>query len=308
MLDTDTFITTLYVMVDDFCKRAFPSERGPGRKASLTRSEVITLALFSQWRCFGSERDFYRWALRHLRAAFPKLPDRAQFNRLARQHQAATVAFFLHLVPRLEAPSCAYEVLDTTAVPVRERQRRGEGWLEKVADIGWSRRYGWFEGFTLLVASNPTGVITGYGVGQASTKEQPLTEVFLAARHTPHPRLPFVGAPARVPYVTDKGFEGQEAHRRWKERYQAVVISPPKKQNRVQWPQAVQRWWAGLRQMIETVNDKLQHAFRLGADRPHALDGILARIAAKVALHDFCIWCNRQLGRPDLAFVDLVAW
>ena len=47
---------------------------------------------------------------------------------------------------------------------------------------------------------------------------------------------------------------------------------------------------------------------RLDRERPHALDGLLARLAAKVALHTFCLWLNRHLGRPLLAFADLIAW
>ena len=39
-----------------------------------------------------------------------------------------------------------------------------------------------------------------------------------------------------------------------------------------------------------------------------SLDGLLARIAAKMALHNFCLWLNAQLGRPHLAFADLVDW
>jgi len=27
-----------------------------------------------------------------------------------------------------------------------------------------------------------------------------------------------------------------------------------------------------------------------------------------LALHNFCIWVNEQLGRPRLAFADLVDW
>jgi len=27
-----------------------------------------------------------------------------------------------------------------------------------------------------------------------------------------------------------------------------------------------------------------------------------------VALHNFCIWLNEQLGRPWLAFADLLGW
>ena len=47
-MDTDTFLTPLYVMADDFCKYQLPPEKTPGPKPSLTRSEVVTLALFGQ--------------------------------------------------------------------------------------------------------------------------------------------------------------------------------------------------------------------------------------------------------------------
>ena len=85
MVDVDTFLTTLYVMVDDFCKTSLPSEPRPGHQAALSRSEVVTLALFGQWQSFGSERGFCRYAQHHLRAAFPQLPSREQYNRQVRQ-------------------------------------------------------------------------------------------------------------------------------------------------------------------------------------------------------------------------------
>ena len=63
----DTFLTTLYVMVEDFCKARLPQRRRPGPEASLSQAEVVTLAIFSQWARFGSERSFYRYATEHLR-------------------------------------------------------------------------------------------------------------------------------------------------------------------------------------------------------------------------------------------------
>src|SRR5512147_576301 len=129
LVDSDTFLTTLYVMIDDFCKSQLSPEHRGGAPASLTPSEVLTLALFGQWQRFPSERGFYRYAQRSLRRAFPTLPDRSQFNRLLRQQQAALVAFSVYWVHRLQAQSCAYEVLDTTAVPTRDAKRRGLGWL-----------------------------------------------------------------------------------------------------------------------------------------------------------------------------------
>ena len=84
MLDLDTFLTALYVIVDDLCQSQNSQQRRPGPPASLCQSEVITLSIFARWSRFASERDFYRYAEAHLRAAFPTLPDRSQFKRLVR--------------------------------------------------------------------------------------------------------------------------------------------------------------------------------------------------------------------------------
>jgi hypothetical protein len=55
---------------------------------------------------------------------------------------------------------------------------------------------GWYEGFRLLVAINPAGVITGFGFCPASTKDQPLAETFFALRAEPSERLPSTGSAA----------------------------------------------------------------------------------------------------------------
>ncbi len=54
MMDTDTFLTTLYVMADDFCKYQLPPEKTPGPRPTLTNGEVVTLALFGQWSCLAA--------------------------------------------------------------------------------------------------------------------------------------------------------------------------------------------------------------------------------------------------------------
>ncbi len=310
MLDVDTFLTALYVMVDDFCHSRPQKERLPGPDASLSPSEVLTLAIFSRWSRFSSERDFYRYATAYLQDAFPTLPDRSQFNRLVRSQVRLIEEVALHLATAMEAQSCPYQALDSSAMPVRDAKRRGEGWLAGYADIGWSNSLGWYEGFRLLVATDPTGVITGFGFCAASATDQQVAETFFAIRHRPNPRLPSVGSafPAG-PYVTDKGFEGEQNHRRWLDRYGACIIHPPKRNSRKRsWPKRLRRWVAGIRQIVESVYDKLFNAFGLWRERPHELGGLRARLAARVALHNFCIWLNQQLGRPRLAFADLLGW
>jgi hypothetical protein len=310
MKDLETFLTTLYVMADDFCQSHPDVDEKPvtGRPQSLQCSEVITLALFGQWAQFQSERAFYRYAEQHLHAAFPDLPDRGQFNRLLRAHRDAITAFGLHLAHAMQAHCCPYEVLDSTGIETRDAKRRGTGWLAGQADIGWSTRLGWYEGFHLLLCVNPAGVITGFGFGPASTHDQPLASTFFAARAQPCPRLRSCGLPAQGFYVADKGFAGEQPRLQWQAESSACVVTPPHQSSKQRWPKALRRWFAGLRQIIETVNDKLLNTFRLAHERAHDLTGFQARLAAKVALHNFCLWFNQHLGRPLLAFADLIEW
>ena len=309
MLDVDTFLTTLYVTVDDFCQSRSP-KRKPGPEASLSASEVITLSIFARWSRFVSERDFYRYAEANLRDAFPTLPDRSQFNRRVRSCTQLIEAFTLHLANLLtDAQECPYQALDSSAMPVRDAKRRGAGWLAGYADIGWSNSLGWYEGFSLLAATDPSGVVTGFCFAAASTADQQLAETFFAVRAQPNERLISVGSASSKPYIADKGFEGALNHRRWLQCYAADVIHPPKRNSQKRsWSKRLRRWVASIRQIVESVYDKLFNTFGLWRERPHELQGLRSRLAARVALHNFCIWLNEQLGRPRLAFADLLGW
>src|SRR3954453_22929982 len=117
MIDVDTFLTALYVVVDNFCQSLMQKERPRrhhGPDASLSPSEVVTLAIFARWGRFASERDFYRYADVCLRDAFPTLPDRSQFNRSVRLRLGLIEDTALHLAALLGARRCTYEALDSS--------------------------------------------------------------------------------------------------------------------------------------------------------------------------------------------------
>src|SRR5579885_1005044 len=308
MYDVDTFLTILYVTVDDFGKSQLAAAPRPGPAAALSPSEVITLALFSQWRQFESERAFYRYAARHLRAAFPTLPDRSQFNRLVRTHHDAIVAVALALGWQASLPSAGYEVLDSMGVPVRNAKRRGRGHLAGQAALGWCNRVGWFMGLKLLTVVTRVGAITGFGLGPGNSGDHLWAETVLAARHQPQPRLPSAGHSLDDCYIADTGFAGQPIRARWMRAYGGVGITQPEQRRPHRWPKRLRRWLASLREIVETVHDQLLEAFRLEHERPHVLRGVQARLAAKVGLHNFCCWLNLQQGRPALAVADLLDW
>jgi hypothetical protein len=312
MIDLDTFVTHLYVIADDFCKQHLPPADPPvGHRPSLDRSEIVSLALLGQWQHFAGERAFYRWVTRHLEHAFPRLPHRSQFNRLVRQHRDAVTRFALFLAEQVEVAqehSSAYEILDCTGAATRNAQRRGTGWLAGLTDIGWCTRLGWYHGFHLLTAVAPSGVITGFGFGPASVNDRALAETLFALRQQPDARLPSVGHACSNDYLADSGFAGSACVAFWRTQYGARVHCSPQSGSKQRWPKRTRRWLAGLRQLVETIHDRLLETFGLEHERPHDLTGFQARLAAKVALHNFCIWLNSQLGRPRLAFADLIDW
>ena len=158
MVDVDTFLTTLYVMVDDFC-HSQPPRRRPGPEASLSESEVITLAIFARWSRLNSERDFYRYATGHLTGAFPTLPERSQFNRLSRSCTELIEAFFLHLASLLtDARKCPYQALDSLRLCLSETASVGgmDGWPDGPTLVGPTASAG-----TKALACSPPRILPG---------------------------------------------------------------------------------------------------------------------------------------------------
>lgn len=300
MLDRDTFLTALYVFIDDYVQ-THPAARRPGPAPHLSPSEVLTLLVFSRWRRFASERDFYRYARRELRGCFPTLPDRSQFVRQARHCYPLLAGCLRQLARQLGAEQVVYQVLDLTPVPVRDAKRRGSSWLEGQAALGHSTRLGWFFGFQLLLSVTPAGVITGFALAPGSTKDQPLADDFLQARAAQMPAAAGVGDAYAGPYVADKGFEGMAR------RGHGQVLTAPKGRTRRRWSKPWRRWLARRRQIVEAVNDKLHHDAGLSRARGrlHSLRGQLVHVAAACTLHNLLAWLNMQLERPLLAFAEL---
>jgi hypothetical protein len=177
-----------------------------------------------------------------------------------------------------------------------------------VANIGWCTRLGWFNGFRLLIAVNPEGTVTGSGFGEGSAKDQPLAETILALRQHPDSPIPSVGLPALGPHVLNTGFEGEDNHRRWRLLLRCAGGLQAEDQQSQGVAKSLTPLAHSIPQMVETVYAKLMDFFRLDKERPHTLTEFQANLAAKMALHNFCIWLNKQFGREPLAFADLLGW
>jgi hypothetical protein len=298
MMDLDSFLVSLYVLVDDWWRERHPPSslpNKPGRPALLCESEVLTLAILSQWPRFRSERDFWRFASWHLRPYFPKLCTQGQLNRRIRALQPELRQLQRDFAEDLAQPSAVYRVMDTTLVPAMVRVRASrKGLFCGQASFGRSAsKTEWVYGFKAALVVDPNGVVTAFGLAPAASDERPIGEALLAEDHYDA-------------YLADKGFTGVEWERHWMEQYGALVAATPKNDSRRAWPKADRRWASGKRQIIEGVIGQLKDFFALERHRAKTLGGLLTRLAAKIAAYTCAQRMNDFLGRPLRHLADLL--
>ena len=295
-MDLDSFLVSLYVLLEDWWKLDHASEQPKtGRPALLSDPEVITLAILAQWPRFRSERDFWRFAQVHLRPYFPRLCSQSQLNRRLRALAPELRLLQRALAEELSEPSAVYRVLDTTLIPVIVRVRASrKGLFAGQASFGRSAsKTELVYGFKEALVVDPEGIITAFGLAPAASEERPIGEALLASdRH---------GA-----YLADKGFAGIEWERLWMEIYGALVAATPKDNSRRAWSKADRRWASGKRQIIEGVIYQLKDFFSLERHRAKTLGGLLRRVAAKVAAYTCAQRLNGSLGRPLRHLADLL--
>lgn len=329
-MDLDTFLTTLYVFVDDWYQAEIAPTipMRPGAKAHMSTSEVLTVALAGQWRVgvpWSSERALVRYMQTHGRGWFPHMLGRSAFNLRVRNLYGLLVKLQQAVAVWLASPDDGYQVADCLPLPacrLAQAERSDRHWL-------WLSRYGhggtdsgWFYGDRLLTVVSPQGVITGWLLGSAQMNDRWLLEGLLSARagqpalqrppadpHEPKDRQPQLpdgylrgweaaGAWTPQPYLVDGNFRGRYWQRHWQDDYQAEVLSKPASRQRRQWSAAAHRWFSSLRQIVETVNARLTGVFDLHHLMAHSYWGQLTRIAARLAAYNLGLFFNRLLDRP----------
>ena len=296
-MDLDSFLVSLYVLTEDWWKATHSSSDTPGvgRPSLISDPEILTLAILAQLPRFRSERDFWRFARVHLSEYFPTLCSQSQFNRRVRALEGEMRSFQLRLAGLLAQESAVYHVLDTTLIPavVRVRACR-KGLFAGQATFGrCASKTEWVYGFKVGLTITPEGVITAFCLAEASTDERPIGDFLI--QEDKHDA-----------YLADKGFSSLAWERRWLQKFGALVAATPKDNSRRAWPRAARLWASGKRQIIEGVINQLKDQFFLERHRAKTLEGLLARLASKIAAYTCGQYFNFRLGRPLRHLADLV--
>lgn len=333
-LDLDTFLLTVYVIIDDlYQEQIAPAKpRRPGPAPTCSDSEVLTVVICRHWLQY-SERAMGRFAAAHWQNAFPHQLSQSAFNRRARDLAGVLVHLVPLLATALDAALRPYQVLDGIPLPLARRCRGQHHRLfadEATIGRGGSDR-NWYYGCQLWLAVTDDGVITGFVLAPASCEGRWAADAFLCWRHDPwampwtpedipppkrsstHYRGPTgpiwprdgVGTPSPTLYLADDGLAGAIWSPHWQADYGAVVLTKRTLGTATEVPAARQQH-CGWRQIVETVGQTLIDVFGLSFPGAKSRWGLLTQVAAKLVAHNLGIWLNRHLGRNDLAMATLI--
>lgn len=336
-MDLDTFLTTLYVLVDDwYTGQGIEGymRRHKGGVKRMSDSEVLTVALAGQWRVgvpWQSERGVVRYMRTQGRGWFPQMLERSAFNERVRQLWGAFILLQQALAQAETAVSSLYECVDCVPLPActtAQAHHAARHWLLS-SQFGHGGNQGtWFFGEQLLVSVVPSGEVTGWLLGPASADDRWLMEALLSQRaghltfqgpprdnHQVHarPSVPPLGPALAAghghprPYLADQGFNGDRWRRHWVLTYHAHVLTVPPPNSPHPWSSSARRWLAHHRQIIETVFARLTTVFGLKKLEAHSRWGQYTRLAAKLAAYNIGLFINRRLGRPAGALATLLA-
>jgi hypothetical protein len=343
-IDVNTFLTTVYSVVDDLYQVYYAPDKPVRRGAApeMSDSEVLSVVILAQWQQDRSEAAFLRYARAHWRGYFPRLLSQSAFNRRARD----LLGVLCHLGPQvgrvlaaLWETAPAYGVLDTVPVPLMRRCRgdRHRLFAEEAAVGRGGSDKDWYYGLSLLTVVQAGGVISGFVLGPANTEGRWLADALLRWRADPAEPVPTaedlapvlgpshraggrrgptgplgprgaVGEPSADPYLGDLGFAGAAWQIHWRDAYGASVLTKADYADAPPQERApAAQWLSSLRQVIETANAVLTDLLGLKFPRAHTYWGLLTRIAAKIAAFNVLLYLNHCYDRPTFAIATPLA-
>jgi len=253
--------TYLYVLTDEAYREVVaPYDRRPGPDATCSDSALITLTLAAELVGIAAETRFLAYVRRNYRALFPLLPERSRYNRRRRQLVEATNrlrnAIMARLWRVLEAEGRDLCVVDSLPVPVvGYHHAAGDHRWWGEADFGrvpskQQRLYG----FKLHLLISHSGLILDFTLAAANHHDGALTAQLLEGK-------------AGLTVLGDKGYINGPLPDALAARHDLTLLTPKRKNQLAQLPEALTQAIHHFRQIIETVNSQVVEQFQLQRNR-----------------------------------------
>lgn len=321
-ISTDTFLTSVYVTVDDFCVR-HPRPVHGGPPPVMSDSEVLTLMLVRTWSGI-SERRFLRRIHQAYSTFFPQIISHSAFNRRAQSLLPMMAALLHDLAHQLKVWEEAFEIIDGLPVPLanpaRGRNHRCFTPDEAGMACGGVGK-GWYYGVNMMTCITASGVITGFVSTPANSGERWAANDIFSWRHDPttlpitidlatqarrhsrsvtgpigHHLSPMTaGEHVTGFYLADQNFTGAHWQEPWKEHCGATVLTHDHVDT------IDRHWFHAVRQQIESVFAVLTTELHIKYPRVRCERGLITHLVTVCAAFNLGIYLNRLYDRPDLA-------
>jgi hypothetical protein len=285
----DTLLTALYVQLED---RVLPvlgwsRQRRPGRKPVLSDAELVCLAVAQHLLGIASERRWIRWARVHLRATFPAIPGQSGFGKRLRAQGGLLAAVITELARDTPSWHDLLRLVDSTPLPCaasRETVKRSD--LAGHAGYGYCASHSrFFWGFRLYLITTAEGMPIVWGLANPKIGEREVVAALLG-------RDGHLITAGQV-ILADKGFAGRDFEAFIRDQVHAHLIRP----DRADEPARFGRL-ARYRQRIEAIIDTLKGQLTLEHHAGRTLNGVYARVAARLLALAAAIWHNWHTNAP----------
>jgi len=291
--------TYVYVVTDEVYQRAVaPYDTRPGPHAGFTDSELLTVSVVAELVGLDAETRCLAYLRRNHPALFPRLPERSRYNRRRRQLAEVTNrlrgAIMARLWRVLEEEGRDLCAIDSVPVPVVgfHHARHDHRWYGEAAYGRVASKKQTVYGFKLHLLISASGLILDFALVAANEADGTLAEQLLIDK-------------AGLTVLGDKGYVNGPLQQHLAARNDLTLLTPRRKNQKVQLSAALTRAINQARQIIETVNSQLVGQCHLQRNRAKSLCGLATRLHAKLAAHTLGLYLNYLAGRPLLALMDL---
>ena len=294
-MELSDFITTTFVITDDFVKEHFPARRlrKRGFLPKLSDSEVITMEIVGEYMGLSTDKAIYQYFKRHWSNCFPQLPDRSNFVRQCANLCKIKEEFSYYLTHHRDK---YIQIVDSMPLEVCKFPRAKRVKLFK----GYASYGKWFGqtffGFKLHLKVTSYGLIRRFILAPANI-------------HDIHFAEDLVHDDRNCWILRDKGYRAKGLFDKlWNKRriffhtsYRRIDTKPDIL------PKQTVKKLTGMRRLIETVNGQLQQRFSIKKIWAKDMWHLANRIIRKILSHTFCVLLNLKLNKKPLAIESLVS-
>jgi len=291
--DMDTFVTALYVKIDD-ALRIHPELRQwrpkVGLAPRLSDAELLTLSVLQALLGFTSETRFLRHARLHLRHLFPYVPNQSGYNKRLRRAADQLKALIRLLAVDTELWNDDTWIMDSTPVECgRSRPTALRSDLAGWASYGYCPSHSrFFWGLRLHLVCTPAGLPITFALANPKVDERQVARDLFETE----PELLRRGQVI----LADKGYRSAELETFLAE-HGATLVRPAHGNDRGRTTSPLLK---SFRQLIESVNATLKVHLDLERHGGRTEGGVLARVCQRLLALTAAIWHNANTGQRPL--------